>query len=149
MHTEHLQNVRFGRVVAGWLVAIGVTSLILLVFAGFGLIGPEGATGGTGRSLIAVAVGFFVGGWFVAARALSAPILHAVALGLTSIVAWFVINLVVDGFFPAMRTWEALTMELTIAVLLAQMALAVVGALLGYNMALRGRLSLSHSSPEE
>jgi hypothetical protein len=148
VHTEHLQNVKFGRVLGGWLVAIGVTSLILLTFAGLGLIGPEGASEGIGRSFLAVAVGFFVGGWFAAGRALSAPILHGVALGVMSIFVWFVINLVIDGFFPQMRTWEALTVELTVAVLLVQMAVAVVGALLGYNMAVRGRLSLSDSAPD-
>jgi hypothetical protein len=148
MHTEHLQNVKVGRVVAGWLVAVAVTSLVLVVFAGFGLLDPEGATEGLSRSFFAVAVGFFVGGWFVAARALAAPILHGSALGLMSIIGWFLINTVIDGLFPSVRMWEALTLNLTLAVLGVQIVVAVIGALLGYNIAVRGRLSLSDSAPE-
>lgn len=39
MHTEHLQNVHTARVLAGWLVAIAVTSLIILALIGLGQIG--------------------------------------------------------------------------------------------------------------
>lgn len=142
MHTEHLQNVRPARVGAGWLVAVAVTSLILLTFAAAGLIDAEGATGGTLRSLAATAAGFLVGGWFTGARTVEAPILHGAAIGLTSLVGWFVVNAVVSLLFPSVLVWVALTPSLTVLVLLVQMAAAVVGALLGYNMALRGKVSL-------
>jgi hypothetical protein len=142
MHTEHLQNVRPARVVAGWLVAVAVTSLILLTFAAVGLLDAEGATGGTLRSIAAMAAGFLVGGWFTGSRTIEAPILHGAAIGLTSLLGWFIINAVVNFFFPSVLVWEALTPSMTVLVLALQMLAAIVGALLGYNMALRGRVSL-------
>jgi hypothetical protein len=142
MHTEHLQNVRIGSVVAGWLVAAAMTSLILLTFASVGLLDAEGATGGTLRSAAALVAGFLVGGWFTGLRTVTAPILHGFAIGLTSLVAWFAINAVVDALFPSALVWSALTPTGAVAVVLLQMVAAVVGALVGYNMALRGRVGL-------
>lgn len=149
MHTEHLENVKFGRVLAAWFVAVATTSLVLVVFAGFGIFEPEGATGGFSRSFFAIAVGFFVGGWFLGARALAAPILNGVALALMSLLGWFVINFAIDALFPTARMWESLTLNLTLVLLAIQLIVAVVGALLGYNMAVRGRVSLSDAAPEE
>jgi hypothetical protein len=142
MHTEHLQNVRAGSVLAGWLVAAAVTSLILLTFAAVGLLDAEGVTGGTLRSVFALAVGFLAGGWFTGLRTVSAPVLHGVAIGLTSLVAWLIVNTVIDLAFPSTERWDALTPTVTTAVLVVQIAAAVVGALVGYNVALRGRVSL-------
>jgi hypothetical protein len=142
MHTEHLQNVRVGRVLAGWLVAIAVTSLVLLAFAGAGWLDPDGRNGGELIGIFAVAVGFFAGGWFAGSRALEAPILHGIAIGLTSLVAWLLINTVLNLAFPAMMIWDALSVTLTLVVLLLQITVAIAGALIGYNMALRGRISL-------
>jgi hypothetical protein len=94
MHTEHLNNVRPGAVAFGWFVSAAVTSLIVIALIAVGLLSREG-TGGTGWGLLATFVGFFAGGWYVVGmRTGRAPILHAVAMGLFSLVLWLLVNLV-------------------------------------------------------
>ncbi|HEU5209851.1 MAG TPA: hypothetical protein VFU06_10585 [Longimicrobiales bacterium] len=145
MHTEHLQNVRTLPALGGWLVAIGATSLLVFVFIASGLLGE-----GHGEELwvsVALIAGFWAGGYFAGFRAMQAPILHGIALGLTSILVWFLLNLLASLFFPTFR-WEGLTPELTAGLLVAHIVASVVGALMGYNMALRGRPSLEEHPPE-
>ncbi|HSJ13644.1 MAG TPA: hypothetical protein VK939_04465 [Longimicrobiales bacterium] len=146
MHTEHLQNVTFGRVVAGWLVAAAVTSFILLVLAAFDAVPLAGDS--TWWSVLAAAVGFLAGGFFTGLRALQAPVLHGIGIGLTSLVAWLVANLVVFGL-AGRESWAALTPTLTIVLLVTMMAAAVIGALLGYNFAVVGKPSLAEHEPIE
>jgi hypothetical protein len=146
MHTEHLQNVRTTRVFTGWLVAIAVTSLLALAFAGTGVLGSDATSMTTVGSLIAVIVGFWAGGFFAGFRAIEAPILHGVGIGLTSLVVWAVLNIVVAVAFRGIG-WTGLTPALAVGLMLAQIAAAVVGALLGYNVALRGKPGLSEHEP--
>jgi hypothetical protein len=146
MHTEHLQNVRSTRVFTGWLVAIAVTSLLALAFAGTGVLGSGTTYMSTLGSLIAVVVGFWAGGFFAGFRAIEAPILHGVGIGLTSLVVWAVLNIVVAVAFRGIG-WTGLTPALAVGLMLAQIAAAVVGALLGYNVALRGKPGLSEHEP--
>lgn len=145
MHTEHLQNVRSTRVFTGWLVAIAVTSLLVLAFAGTGVLSGGAEYVGT---LIAVIVGFWAGGFFAGFRAIEAPILHGVGIGLTSLVVWAALNVVVAVAFDGIG-WTGLTPSLAVGLMLAQIAAAVVGALLGYNVALRGKPGLSEHEPLE
>lgn len=145
MHTEHLQNVRTTRVLAGWLVAIAVTSLVILALIGLGLLQGV-ADAGTFWSLIAVLAGFFAGGFFAGFRAIQAPVLHGVAIGLTSLVMWVAVNLITSVTLPDFG-WQSLTPSLAITMLLVQLVAAVVGALLGYNLALRGKPGLSEHEP--
>lgn len=138
MHTEHLQNVRPMLVVVGWLIAVAVASLVALTLASASSA-PDGELGtGPAGAILTVAVGFFAGGFFAGFRALHAPILHGVAMGIASLVAWLVLNLVARGTSPGVE-WEALTPTLAAFVLLAQMAFAVAGAWTGYRLALRGQ----------
>jgi hypothetical protein len=139
MHTEHLYNLRWLWVAAGWLVAFAVTSLVALVFAAFGLTVADDETGNLG-AVVAVALGFWVGGYFTGLRALRAPILHGIAIGLASLVAWLLLSLVTLLIEPP--AWTALTPTLTAALLLVQMAAAVAGAWVGHRVALRGGLEL-------
>lgn len=144
MHTEHLQNVRFGKVLLGWLVAVAITSAVLLALAAFGVLPLAGE--GTWWSVLAAAVGFFGGGFFAGFRALQAPILHGVAIALMSLVAWLAVNVVTFGLADSER-WHALTATLTIAIVLVMVIAAVLGALLGYNLAVVGRPGLSEHEP--
>lgn len=146
MHTEHLQNVTLGRVIAAWLVAIAVTSLAALALISMGVLTEESTAANTWWSAVAVMVGFFAGGFFAGFRALQAPILHAAAMGLMSLVVWFIVNALATVAFTGWAA-ESLTPQLTIALLLAQLTAAMVGALLGYNVALRGRPGLSEHEP--
>jgi len=148
MHTEHLQNVTFGRVAAGWLVAVAVASLAALAFISLGVFTEEASLTDTWWSVVAVVIGFFAGGFFAGFRAMQAPILHAAGIGVMSLVAWFVINVVVSLFFGG-ASWTGLTPELAVGLLFAQFAAAGVGALLGYNIALRGKPGLSEHEPVE
>lgn len=93
MHTEHLGNVKPGRVAFGWFVSAAITSLIVIAMIAIGLLRRDG-TGGTLWGLLATFVGFFAGGWYIGMRAGRAPILHAVGIGLFSLVLWFIVNLV-------------------------------------------------------
>jgi hypothetical protein len=146
MHTEHLQNVTVGRVLAGWLVAAAITSLAALALISMGLLTEESTRANTWWSVIAVLIGFFGGGFFAGFRAIEAPILHAAGMGLMSLIVWFVLNAIAAIVFRAWE-WPSLTAEMTVALLLAQLAAAVVGALLGYNIALRGAPGLSEHEP--
>jgi hypothetical protein len=144
MHTEHLQNVRPGRVGAGWLVSIATTSFVVFTFIMLGLMG-EGAERDTAWAITAVAAGFLLGGWFTGYGTLDAPILHGVALGLTSLVAWVVLNLAVVIAFRG-AVWEGLTASATATVILTQIVAAVVGCWVGARAA-RERAATVGRSP--
>lgn len=143
MHTEHLQNVRPGWVAGGWLVAIAVTSFVVFTFLLMGLMGQE-LPRDTMWAMVAVAVGFLIGGWFTGFGTVAAPILHGVAVGLASLVAWAGLNLVMVVAFRAFR-WEGLTAGATIAVILTQITAAVVGCWFGARAARRRAQRLSES----
>jgi hypothetical protein len=136
MHTEHLQNVRPITVVVGWLIAVAVTSLIMLSLAGLNLIDP--AAPSTRAAMAAVAFGFIAGGAFAGMRAAQAPILHGVAMGLFSLLVWFVLGLLSQSFSTG-SSWD-LTRDLTITAVVVQIICSIVGARLGYRFALRGNV---------
>lgn len=142
MHTEHLQNVTVGRVVAGWLVAAAVTSLTALVLLGSGFMTGDVNNASEWWSVVAVLTGFFAGGFFTGFRAIQAPVLHAVFIGLASLIIWAVLNALAALVFTGWD-WPSLTPELAIGLLLMQFVATTVGALLGYNVALRGKPGLS------
>lgn len=134
MHTEHLQNVKPVTVVVSWLVAVAVTSLILLALVGLNLIDADSPS--TRAAMAAVAFGFIAGGAFAGMRAAQAPILHGIAIGLFSLLAWFVLGMMSAALFSG-TSWS-LTRDLTITALMVQIICAVVGARLGYRFAMRG-----------
>ena len=136
MHTEHLQNVRPVTVVAAWLIAIAVTSLLMLALVGLGLVDADAPSARTG--MITLALGFIAGGAFAGLRAAQAPILHGVAMGIFSLIAWFVLGLLSESLLSGSR-WE-LTRDLTITALVVQIVSSIVGARLGYRFALRGNV---------
>lgn len=144
MHTEHLQNVGLGRVLVGWLVAVAVTSFVLLVLAAFNALPFSGED--TWWSVVAAAIGFFAGGFYAGFRAMQAPILHGVAIALTSLVVWLALNVTLFGL-AGIQSWQGLTPTLTMILLLVMIVLAVLGALLGYNLAVVGKPSLSEHEP--
>jgi hypothetical protein len=147
MHTEHLQNVGPARVVTGWLVAAAIASLVALALLAAGVLHDDATTArATLWSMFAIAVGFFAGGFFAGFRAIQAPILHAVGMGLTSLGVWFLLNLLAAVFYRGW-SWPVVTPQFAVALLFVQLAAAVVGALLGYNMALRGKPGLSEHEP--
>jgi hypothetical protein len=147
MHTEHLQNVRYGWVIAGWLVAIAVTSLVVIVFEASGFVGETGARDNI-ASLASVIAGFIAGGFFAGFRARRAPILHGIGIGLTSLVAWVLVNLIAAALLDAVG-WSSLTPGLAVGLVLTQVIAAIVGALLGYNLATEGKPGLTEHEPIE
>jgi hypothetical protein len=134
MHTEHLQNVHPVRVLGGWLVSIAVTSAAVFGLIVIGLMGAEAAATDAVWAVLAVGVGFFVGGWFTGFRTLEAPILHGIALGLTSLAAWAVLNLVVAIGWGA-GEWSGLGTTAALVVLLTQVITAVAGCWVGTTVA--------------
>jgi hypothetical protein len=129
MHTEHLQNVRPGWIMAGWLVAVAVTSVVVFGLVLLGFTGDAGPRD-TAWALVAVTVGFLVGGWFTGYGTQEAPILHGVAMGLTSLVVWLGLNLVM---VMALRgaEWEGMGASAALAVILMQIIAAVIGCRVG------------------
>lgn len=148
MHTEHLQNVKPGRVGGAWLFAIAIASLVSFALVGAGVMEPEPTAPNTFGTVTAVAAGFFAGGLFVGFRAIEAPILHALAMGLTSLVVWFLVN-VLGAIMVPTANWAALTPELAVGILFTQWVASTIGALLGHNIALRGRAGLAEQDARE
>ncbi len=136
MHTEHLQNVRPITVIAAWLVSIAVTSLILLALLGLRLLDADAPS--TRAAMAAVALGFIAGGVFAGVRAAQAPILHGVAIGMFSLVAWFVLGLLSHSLLQG-SVWDV-GRDLTITAVIVQIIASIVGARLGYRLALRGNV---------
>lgn len=128
MHTEHLQNVHPVRVMAGWLVSVAATSVV--VFGFIVLRFMDGGAADSAWAVLAVGIGFLVGGLFTGYRTLEAPILHGVALGLTSLVAWVVLNLIVAASVGT-EGWSGLGTTAALAVLLTQIVAAVAGCWIG------------------
>jgi hypothetical protein len=127
MHTEHLQNVRPAGVLFGWFVSVAVVSLIGLVLGVTGLADPDSTRGGALWGVLVIAAGFFVGGWFVGSRLGVAPILHGVAMGIVSILVWFLANLVA-GETVADSAWVGGSETYYAGLLLLQMVAAALGA---------------------
>lgn len=147
MHTEHLRNVGIVRVIVGWLIAVSVASLLMLALLGFGIAPPDSTGGWAG--FLAMAVGFGAGGFAVGFRALRAPILHGIAIGLTSLVAASAFAAINALMSPGTR-WTDMRPSAVILLVFGQFAAAVVGALMGYNVAIRGRPGLGEpDAPEE
>ncbi|HUG40772.1 MAG TPA: hypothetical protein VMM12_09815 [Longimicrobiales bacterium] len=143
MHTEHLQNVHPVRILAGWLVAIAVTSVAVFGLIVIGLMQGD-AAGDTGWAVVAVAVGFLVGGWFTGLRTVEAPILHGIALGLTSLAAWALVNALAVAV--GMEGWSRLSASAAVTVLLVQILAAVAGCWMG-TLSARGRAAELADSP--
>lgn len=129
MHTEHLQNVHPVRVLAGWLVSVAVTAVVVFVLIAGGMMGVEPGHDAA-WAVGSVALGFLVGGWFTGYRTVEAPILHGIAMGVTSLVVWVLVNLVVALGF-GWSEWTGLSPNATIVVLLVLMAAAVAGCVFG------------------
>jgi hypothetical protein len=144
MHTEHLQNVRPGWIMAGWLIAVAVTSVAIFVFVLLGFTGDAGARD-TAWAVLAVAAGFLVGGWFTGYSTQEAPILHGIAIGLMSLVAWVLLNMAMVVAFRGAE-WEALTAAATVAVIFTQITAAVVGCRVGA-LSARQRVARLGNSP--
>jgi hypothetical protein len=129
MHTEHLQNVHPARVFFGWFVSVAIVSLIVLALIAVRLLSPDATGGDLAWGVAAIAAGFFAGGWLTGARGGTAPILHGIAMGLVSLVVWFVANLLAGEALGA-TTWAGNAGFYT-GILIVQMGAAAAGALVG------------------
>ena len=136
MHTEHLQNVRPKTVVAAWLIAVAVTSLIMLAMVGLNLTDSEAPS--ARAAMGALAFGFAAGGGFAGMRAAQAPILHGIAMGMFSLLAWFVLGLLSVTLLNG-AGWDA-TRDITITALIVQIICSIIGARLGYRFTQRGNV---------
>lgn len=132
MHTEHLQNVHPIRVLGGWLVSVAATSVVVFGFIVLNLM--RGGTGDSAWAVLAVGIGFLVGGVFTGVRTLEAPILHGIALGLTSLVAWAILNLFAAAVL-GVEEWSGLGTTAALVVLLVQIVAAVLGCWVGTGQA--------------
>jgi hypothetical protein len=127
MH-ESLRSVRWNWVGFGWFIAVSLTSLLLLALGAAGLV-----TGGPAESIwvsAALLLGFLCAGLFIGTRVAAAPTLHGVAIGLCSLVAWFLVNLFAGEPLEA-STWGSTEPTQLAGLLAVQAAAAVVGARAG------------------
>jgi hypothetical protein len=129
MHTEHLQNLKPSWVLFGWFVSVAVVSLIALVLAAVGLADPDASSLGL-WGVIAIAAGFFVGGLVTGAKVGAAPILHGVAMGIVSLLVWFLANLLFGEALDA-ETWGTDSEAFYAGLLILQMIAAALGARYG------------------
>jgi hypothetical protein len=125
MHSEHLRNVRPSTVALGWFLGAAMTSLVVFALLAVGLLSRDG-TGGTGWGLLAIAAGFFAGGWFAGWRTGAAPLLHGVAMGLLSLLLWLLVNLVPGSLLHA-DSWSVGSPAYPAGILLLQIAAAAAG----------------------
>ncbi|HEX5725079.1 MAG TPA: hypothetical protein VFX98_06410 [Longimicrobiaceae bacterium] len=130
MHTEHLQNVRPSWVAFGWFIGAAVFSLLTLAMIAAGILDTEGARPADAFwLLLAMFLGYMVGGYFTGARVGAAPILHAVGIGLFSVVFWFVVNVAGEPFGG--DAWRSLSPAFFAGVILLQIFSAATGARIG------------------
>lgn len=131
MHSEHLRNVQISWVAFGWFVGLAAAAAFLLLMAGAGLT----EAGGMQETIVftlAVAFGWFVGGFIVGFKAAAAPILHGAAMALFTFVAWFALNLVFGGLTTGASAWEFFGARSLAAALLVQVLAAIAGCWVGY-----------------
>jgi hypothetical protein len=134
MHSEHLTNVQASWVAFGWFIAVATASGVLLLMEGGGLLGRTEALDAV-SIVVAVGVGWAVGGFVTGFRTAAAPILHGMALALLSFVVWFLLNLSFGGLTTGTAAWEFLTVRTAALGLLVQGGAAILGCWLGYRYA--------------
>lgn len=130
MHTEHLQNVRPSWVLFGWFVSVAVVSLFGLVLAAAGTVDPDASGAGGLWGIAAIGLGFFLGGLVTGARVGAAPILHGLAMGIVSLLVWFVANLLFGRALDA-ETWGGDSPAFYAGSLILQIVAAALGARYG------------------
>jgi len=131
MHSEHLRNVQFSWVAFGWFVSLAVATTVLLLLAGAGF-SHWGGLAELVALAIAVAVGWFCGGFIVGFKAAAAPLLHGFAMALFTFVAWFALNLAFGGITTGATAWEYLSGRSLAAAFLVQVLAAIAGCWVGY-----------------
>jgi hypothetical protein len=124
MHTEHLQNLKPTWVVFGWFIGAAVFSLLLMAMIQIGLVAPDSPT--SAWVLLAIVLGFGAGGYVIGMRTGAAPILHAFAIGLVSLIFWLLVNLLAAAVGGS--TWRSTAPEWVVGGILLQMISAWLGA---------------------
>lgn len=127
--TDAFRNIRWSWIPFGWFVAAAITSLILLALAAFDIIGADrpGETIWVAHAMLA---GFFISGFLVGTRAINAPIVHGIGMGLFSLLAWVLVNLFA-GEPTGETTWRSLDFGTLAVLLLLQAGASVIGARIG------------------
>jgi hypothetical protein len=122
-------SLRPGWVAIGWFIAIALTSLFLIALEALGLVG-ETPSGEALPVALALAAAFFAAGILVGTRSGAAPVLHGLAMGLFSLLAWVAINLFL-GEPTGETTWRSLDAVTTGGLILLQAISAALGATAG------------------
>lgn len=133
MH-ESFRSLRPVWILIAWVLAVAVASFVLIAAAALGAV-SVGAPREHLWVLLSVIIGFLVGGFIVGNRANAAPLLHAVAMLVFSIVVVLVVNLL--GAPSGVADWYAVVAGSTLLLLLAQLAASIVGARAGVRWARR------------
>ena len=132
MHTEHLTNLHPGWVVGGWALAAVVTGGAYMALVGAG-VAPTGDATVWGLA-IAMAVGFFAGGFVVGMRWCDAPIIHGGAITFFSVLIWFAGSVAIPGSMQALEG----SARAALGLILLQLVASVGGGWVGRSVALGG-----------
>ncbi len=133
---ESIRSLRWNWILLGWFVAVALTSLFILVLAAFDVIGSVESQAAGPWIALSLLVAFYVAGLFVGSRVLASPVLHGTAIGLFSLLAWLILNLIV-GEPVGETTWRSLDASTTAMLLVTQAAAAILGARSGVCLMLR------------
>ena len=127
---ESFRSLRWDWLGFGWFLSVALTSFILLTMTAAGLVAWDDApTEGLWMS-IALVAGFFVVGFFVGTRVVAAPVLHAIGMGLLSLIVWLALNLLFCEPLGA-TTWGSVEPVRLVGLLILQIAAAAVGTRMG------------------
>jgi hypothetical protein len=127
--TDIFRDVRWSWIAFGWFIAAAIASLVLLALASVDIIGGDRPGEGIWVAQ-ALLTGFFLSGFLVGTRAFNRPIFHGVGMGIFSLVAWLLVNLLL-GEPTGETTWRALDLLTLAGLLLLQGVSAVLGAWVG------------------
>jgi hypothetical protein len=133
MESRMLHEIRPTWIAFGWFIAVAVTGVVLLALTAFGLV-EAGAEPANSWVAAAMLLGFLAGGMMTGARVGTAPVLHGLGIGLFSIVAWLLLNLLL-GEPTGATAWHAMPTAIAAALLGLQTAAAVIGARIGLRLA--------------
>lgn len=127
--TESLVRLRPSWIAFGWFIAAAITSLILLALLGLGLITDDPQAEGIWVAA-AFLVGFSVAGFFVGVRAGISPFLHGLGMGLFSLVAFLLVNLLA-GEPTGQTAWREMGTTTALWLIILQTVAAIVGTRMG------------------
>jgi hypothetical protein len=132
--TERFSDIHPTWIAFGWFLSVAVAGFFLFLFIVLGLLTTDTLEGGAVWTAVAILLGFVGGGFLTGLRVAAAPVLHGIGIGLFSLLAFLVVNLV-PGEALGASAWREIPISQAAGLLTLQAASAVVGARFGVRWA--------------